>query len=363
MTAHPTGTREPRQHRRGYVLPILCLVAALVAVGCGSRGFASLTTNDASNAGAKSQGVSAQEQARDSDFQTRCQAPGVVRCFDFDASSEVQKYLMAAWDGTYRGQVVTDVKASGTGSLRFEIPPHSPANTSGLFWLNFSDDLGIQFGEGSDFYIQWRQRFSPEFLKTYFEGGEGWKQIIIGEGDRPGFSAGSCTQLEIVVQNSNQHGFPQMYHSCGMKDGSYEPLTPWDDALRNYALQNAVGCPYGRISFPPCVGYKANQWMTFQVEIRVGTWYKNDGKHRGDSTVRLWVAEEGKPSKLVIDYNPKIGPGYDIANTNPPAKYGKLWLLLYNTHKDPAQEHPVGYSWYDELIISRSRIPDPKPVK
>jgi hypothetical protein len=41
------------------------------------------------------------------------------------------------------------------------------------------------------------------------------------------------------------------------------------------------------------------------------------------------------------------------------AKYGKIWLLPYNTGKDPRQAHPTAYTWYDELIISKRRIPDP----
>ena len=62
-----------------------------------------------------------------------------------------------------RGKIVGEVKASGAGSLCFEIPSNSPADTSGSFWLNFKDDLSAQFGEGEEFYVQWRQRFSPQF--------------------------------------------------------------------------------------------------------------------------------------------------------------------------------------------------------
>jgi hypothetical protein len=31
------------------------------------------------------------------------------------------------------------------------------------------------------------------------------------------------------------------------------------------------------------------------------------------------------------------------------------------TNKDSSQVHPTAYLWYDELIISRTRIPDPDP--
>jgi hypothetical protein len=94
--------------------------------------------------------------------------------------------------------------------------------------------------------------------------------------------------------------------------------------------------------------------MTFQVHVQVGRWYRNDRNYHQDSAIELWVAEEGKSSQLVISRR-----RYDIANVNPAAKYGKVWLLPYHTGKNPAQAHAVGYVWYDELIVSRTKIPDP----
>lgn len=100
--------------------------------------------------------------------------------------------------------------------------------------------------------------------------------------------------------------------------------------------------------------------MTFQVHVKIGSWYKNGKVYRHDSAIQLWVADEGKRSKMVIDLNPEKRIGFDIANTDPNAKYGKIWRLPYQTGKDPSQSHPKGYVWYDELIISRSKIPDPR---
>lgn len=265
-------------------------------------------------------------------FDQRCADPAVVRCLGFDAPAEVDLYVSPPYGKTEkRASVVTDVKASGAGSLRFEIPSNTPADTSGSYGRNFSDDLSVQFGEDEQLFVQWRQRFSPELLGTRYQGGGGWKQVIIGEGDRSGVKAYTCTQLEIVIQNTYQRGFPQMYHSCGGKDGHYEGL----DSVR-------------------WIRYRANQWMTFQVQVKIGHWYRNDRRYRRDSTVRLWVAEEGRPSRLAVNQ-----AAYDLANTNPEARYGKIWLLPYHTGKDASQRHPVAYTWYDELVISRSRIADP----
>lgn len=272
------------------------------------------------------------EQYVGASFAERCAAPGVVRCFGFDSEGATDPHIIPPWGSEERLAFVDyDVAASGTGSLRFEIPSHTGDDTSGSFWLNFSDDFRTQFGEGDEFFVQWRQRFSREILRTDYLGGGGWKQIIIGEGDRPGHTAWSCTQLEIVVNNQYQRGYPAMYHSCGAKDNVYESI---DD-------------PH---PFP----YKADEWMTFQVGVKIGNWYRNDGRYHRNSAVRLWVAREGGPSKRVINRD-----DYDIANENPEAQYGKLWLLPYHTGKDSSQDHPVAFTWYDELIISTQWIADP----
>jgi hypothetical protein len=225
--------------------------------------------------------------------------------------------------------------AVGGCSLRFTIPSRSGSGASGSWFVNFSDDFETRFGEGETFYVQWRQRFSRAFLETRFLG-SGWKQAIIGEGDRPGYAPDgrvvwSCTQLELVVNNGALRGYPQMYHSCGGKDGQYQPLWTYR-----------------------AVEYEPDQWMTFQVRVKIGTWYKNDRQYRRDSIVELWVAREGEASRRAV-----VAEEYDIANTKPGAKYGKLWLLPYHSHKDPRQDHPVGHTWYDEVIISRAPIPDP----
>lgn len=281
------------------------------------------------------------------DFATRCANPNVVRCFGFEKeelstdSGSVDWSAYAAPVGTFvngmadgenlvgRVELAADQKASGNSSLKFFMPSRTGAGFAGQFYANFSDDYSVQFGEGEEFYIQWRQRFSKEFLKNRYLQGSNWKQVIVGEGNRPGFIAGSCTQLEIVV-NHGGFGFPSMYHSCRGKDGRSEEIYQ-----------------YWSVDFEP------DQWMTFQLIVKIGTWYENDRDYHNDSLIELWVATEGAPSRRVISHQ------YDLANNDPLAKYGKVWLLPYLTSKDASQVHPDAITWYDELIISRSPIADP----
>ncbi|MBL8945825.1 MAG: hypothetical protein JNK45_21860, partial [Myxococcales bacterium] len=313
------------------------------------------------------------------DFDGRCAAPGVLVCVGFDDADDLAG-TFGDHHGTLTGAAIPEIdpttKASGAGALRFTIPSSSPANSSGSYFTNFSEDLSVQFDGDARFFVQWRQRFSPELISTYYDGGGGWKQAIIGVGDQPGCSASnattfesggscssSCTELETVVQNTGQRGFAQMYNSCSgsASHGAYDPFeAPFGDF--DFELQNARPAPHCLYSqseagyFPPagnCLGYAPDEWMTFQVEISTGP---RLGDEFVDSAVRLWIAREGLPSELVLDWGP-----YNLSAGDPAAnlRFGKVWLLPYHTDKSDAQAHAVAYTWYDELIVSTERIADP----
>lgn len=313
-------------------------------------------------------------------FSERCAQPGVVRCFGFDAASDFNIGAGGTTSGAYghnhgifppsgtydysQATQDTSVKASGNSSLRFTVPPNSGSDSSGSFFTNFSTNLSVQFGENSEFFVQWRQRFSSDFLATRFAGGGGWKQIIIGSGDQPGGKwYNSCTALETVLVNGYYRGFAQMYNSCtgsashGPYDGFQERFGAYD-----FKLQNARPSPYCLYSqknssfFSPtgnCLGYAANEWMTFQVRIKTGP---RVGDEFTNSYVTLWIAREGLPSEPAIIWGPYNLSAGSAAEKQ---KFGKLWLTPYNTGKDASVTNPIAYTWYDELVISRSRIADP----
>jgi hypothetical protein len=93
--------------------------------------------------------------------------------------------------------------------------------------------------------------------------------------------------------------------------------------------------------------------MTFQVRIKTGPRVNDEWTN---SFVTLWIAREGQPSQMAINWGP-----YNLAagSASEDLKFGKVFLLPYDTGKDPSQTHPTGFTWYDELIISRTQIADP----
>jgi hypothetical protein len=304
-----------------------------------------------------------------------------VRCFGFDSASDFNIGAGGTSTGAYghnfgifppygtydysRFLQDTSVKASGSSSLRFTIPANSGSDSSGSFFANFSNDLSVQFGQSTEFFVQWRQRFSSEHLATKYIGGGGWKQIIIGSGDKPGKLYSSCTALETVLVNGYYRGFAQMYNSC-TGSASHGPFYGFEEPFGAYdfKLQNARPAPYCLYSqknssyFAPtgnCFGYVANEWMTFQVHIKTGPRVADEFTN---SFITLWIAREGKASEPVFTWGPYNLSAGSAAEDQ---KFGKLWLTPYNTGKSSSATHPTGYTWYDELIISRNKIADPKP--
>ena len=63
------------------------------------------------------------------------------------------------------------------------------------------------------------------------------------------------------------------------------------------------------------------------------------------------MQRKGQAPVLVINYDRNLR-----APEKPFMKYGKIWLLPYMTNKDPLEEHPEAYMWFDELIVSREPI-------
>ncbi len=375
----------------------------------------SAVARDAANNTATSSAVNVtvSNVAGGSDFTTRCNAAIAAggRCIPFDDPAEIACITWGCNTGLDLGfngghtppSIDTTVKASGSGSIKFVIESQSPANGAGAYFANFSSDLATRYGAGQTFYVQWRQRFSPELLTTVYDSG-GFKTSIITAGDHTGTCPSadtaleicqiqqgvaaytSCTSIDLPTQNAFQRGFLQAYQSC---TGSSSHPFPYTAFQRNYPsgtidygcnpdcyLQDAAPSPFclysqgvehgGKGYFPPqggCIQFFPNEWMTFKVKFTMGP--RGSGNTAGaspndeftNSNFSMWIAREGQPSVQVFNFGPfgmSAGPA-----TNSDQKFGKIYLQPYQTNKDANQVTPTAYTWYDELIISPNDIADP----
>ncbi len=81
--------------------------------------------------------------------------------------------------------------------------------------------------------------------------------------------------------------------------------------------------------------------FTGRIEIR-------GASNAPSSRVQLWV-----DGTLVIDYGQaRVAWGGSDGDG-----YGSFMATPYHTNKSAAQTHPVGFTWYDSIIVSTQPIP------
>ena len=284
------------------------------------------------------------------DFQTRCSQPGVLVCQGFDdptlftAGTWPNSGLYPNDNGSFaNASQDTTTLASGTGSLKFTIPGNEGSNPAGYWMQRF----GQQFSENSTFYVQYRQRFDPNYLSDTYQTATGattyWKQQIFSN------YASTCDNVEITTINWQGKGFPGMYSQCG-QDPFMTSIGNADYLLeQGDTVATGYNCHYltALNTSTSCFMYPANTWVTFYYKVQIGTWGSPN------STIQAWVSVGGQPYQEWINM-----PNHTLlAGTGP---YDSVTLLPYMTGKDPAHNAgPTAYTWYDELIVSTQPIAAP----
>jgi len=288
------------------------------------------------------------------DFQTRCADPGVLVCQGFDSASVVIPGTNGGTglnpgdttvNGTnFLGTFDPTVAASGGGSLMFTIPSFAGSNPSG----NWEQLIGKNFGARSTFYVQFRQRFSPEFLTNQWPASGGgttyWKQEIFSN------HGATCANVELSTVNTYNKGFPLMYSQCGQD--VFEVSLGNGDYLLEQGDTSTTGynCHYQNPTPTTCFMYPANTWVTFYWKVSIGDW------GQPNSTIQAWAALPGQPYGEWVNiqnhtlFEDTVGKDYD-----------SVWLLPYMTNRTSSvSAGPTAYTWYDELIVSTNAIPVPK---
>jgi len=260
--------------------------------------------------------------------------------------------------------ISTDCGIAADGcSLKFSILKGYQQGEPGWFDWNFSPDLSKTFGEGQEFYIQYRERLDPGMLNmANFPNSGGFKHDIITEGDTLSRAARDCSNSPgEVVTTEGIAGIPTVYHNCGYGDGSFAFMKTGYQGIQlagivntNFLDQNAAGCPHysGRgipNSDPTCWRYVGGEWFTVQMHIKVGTF------GHPDSVVEMWLAHEGQPAQLVV--NAADAALVNDGSGGASRKYGKIQLSAYSTGMSGSLVNTA--VWFDDLMVAARRIPDP----
>jgi hypothetical protein len=266
----------------------------------------------------------------------------------------------------FPASITTDCTTAADGcSLKFAILKGYLQGEPGWFDWNFSSDLSKTFGAGQEFYVQYREKLDPGMLNgANFPNGEGFKHSIITEGDTATVVAGDCSNSPgevVTIQDGNGAPNPTLYHNCGFSGGTsafmqspYQLVSLPGIANANFLDQDAAGCPHysGRgipTSDPTCFNYVANEWFTIQVHVKVGAFGSPN------SIMEMWIAHQGQPAQLVI--NAADAALVNNGTGGASGKYGKISLSAYNTAMSGSLVDTA--VWFDDLIASTRRIPDP----
>jgi hypothetical protein len=296
-------------------------------------------------------------------FQTRCAAHGVVMCVGFDDAAEIARYSVI--HGVAGSSITFDPTvpgAEGAGAAKFFVPAKTKCGAdscaqgmSGGMIIGFPRG----FGQNSDFYFQFRQRWDSNYLAQNFNG-EGWKQVLLYQSGSP------CSALEIMLNDQSYRGYPQANTDCGAIGFSVGPPGDKGDALTDPRLASPMDFLYEqgatrkdvsyncyrnatpKHSLPNCAVYKPNNWETFYCHVHVGTFGK------ANSATQCWVAYEGQ---ALIQYINMEAMTYE-QNSSPSDEFHTIEFTNYDS-RATGSDNPATATWYDSFILSAEPIPAP----
>jgi len=202
--------------------------------------------------------------------------------------------------------------------------------------------FGKSFAENSKFFVQYRMRLNDAMADVDWNEvvKSSWKQSIFHS------KGTTCASIELTAARyawNGAHGFPTLYTDCGDRGLSTNNGDP------PFQLeQGDYKCWYRQFNPKDCMFYPADKWMTFYFSVAIGNWGKPN------SFIQAWVALDGQPLKKWVNM-----PYFALKSDNDSSSYNWITLLPYMTAKDPKADHPTGYMWFDELIISSEPIPAP----
>jgi len=299
----------------------------------------------------------------DADFQARCAAPGVLKCNGFDNTTSDIVQNVNLWpdgSGVFRAGLDTATKVSGSGALRFTLPPPptAGANIAGRWSPDTNQMAGAltrTFSQNSTFFVQYRFRLSPDMLSNTWD--SSWKVSLFHMNNL------TCAGLELTLVNRNMSGVAEMYDQCGAgvvgtagSGGSTHPPDP----PYNIQTNTWPNCAYPNFDAAHCFTYPSNEWITMYYRVDIGTW------DQPNSRVQAWVATESSPAYrqwLDTGATYTLTCNSDPCSSNPGLSQGfnNITLTPYMTalSSNAGKAGVTSYMWFDELIVSTQPIAAP----
>lgn len=340
-----------------------------------------------------------------------------VRCVGFEDPNWLAT-MAGAWQPTHqrcksdpddpnRCMIIDTEPGNGTaGALRLENPLDIKPETarSGSLPIQFDDDgVSDQFGAGSEFWVRYDMRVDQRWIDHLSP-----KQIYINEGDQADWRrcvkswtakicAASCTDMEIVAQESSNLNYYNIYHGCpgphGNKLFQYKDSTTADGnpscGRGGYEFRRQIVDGMCCSNDPSdCVYFRPGEWFRYWTHVTIGpdwdaaddrvevyirrptdarrilvidsdvsgAWkdkfrsrLRNCGYCSTDAKKKCWTSSDCGDGGECTDRH-RCGGGSGTGS----GQYGKIWINNRSAlHGSPAPG-AIAYAWYDNLIISRS---------
>lgn len=283
------------------------------------------------------------QTAADTDFQSRCSGPGVLRCVDFDSAAWIPAHDAVNLDRGYNFGLLTasptnttidtSVKASGAGSLHHRFPAGLGNQNVLTFFAHFQPCAGAgnapvdcaqpfttgALNAGDQIYIQWRARYDTNMLtdSNFLNASgvpipdSGFKIADLGLADLPTCQTGShadstncpttCSQqrFELVVTGSADTNLIDSYVNCsGNQSGNYgfAGLHYTPDHGNTWSKQNKIAGCINSNGYVNCRHIVSpNQWYTFKLYVKMGHF------NTFDNEVKFWMGTEGQPLEQLVN--------------------------------------------------------------
>lgn len=319
------------------------------------------------------------------DFASRAAAPGVFLSRKFSSSSDLGIDLEAGGGAgaltptnyygygasNNAGGIKPTVTVDSKG-LHITCSMNNSFNTNRAYWLTrFRPDDTLSFAENTEFYIQ----FSVEH-DGYLNYARGPKQFFI---ESAGPYMGSDTRMTIIGNSTPGYspygaGVPPMPAIFGI----YCYSNPYDFqgtggefviASGDTTGQGAsypdmqIGCPYGPYGSTTgntCWAFPTNQKSWLQFGLKIFNKRPDLGNLFWDVQLDVW-ATDSSGTRLIMHSAPGVGNYHPLpCSSDNSLAYGKFEFTTYTTANGiPVTSSTPMNVWYDELICSTQRIPNP----
>jgi len=297
-------------------------------------------------------------------WSSRSNAAGVTMATNFATSGEVTSYIHG---DTQAGNLTRDTSEglSGGAALKLYIPSSTSENPGN--WRRGLSNAFTSDGDGfgtTQFYLQYRVKFGPNWLRPSTDGGGRKVMILSGIKFSSPNSSSSALPFEIVHNNQGWRGVVHAYHQDGNSFPPFDetiggnlrvqPALDWGASYsdqKRYAIWNTGG--FTGMS-PGCYRWVEGEWYTIYMRVKAATYGGSSGNE-----MDMYVAGPSDSTYTQL-YSARDFTLGDRSDPDYAGGFSGIWFTGFDTGRTAASYNT--WFWIGELIASTQPIACPTPL-